>query len=214
MKLLGLRKARWGISMTEYLIIMGIVAIAAILIVGLYGKQIKAAFASSTGAIAGSSMANADESNSSAVKADEMGTFAGTGQSTPSGSAASSGSSGSATSGSAASSESFGSSTPSGSAGSAGSAGPSGSSASSELSTPSGSAMPSASSASSGLTRPSGSSASFGSAPPSGLSTPSENAGGGYSAHSLSWLWLIVVLLIIGLAVYCLACYTTLKHRK
>jgi pilus assembly protein Flp/PilA len=53
MKLLGLRKTRWGIAMTEYLIILGIVAIAAIAIIGVFGKQIKQAFNSSTAAMAG-----------------------------------------------------------------------------------------------------------------------------------------------------------------
>jgi len=39
--------------MTEYLIILAVVAIAAILIVGLFGQQIKSVFSKSTGSMAG-----------------------------------------------------------------------------------------------------------------------------------------------------------------
>jgi Flp pilus assembly pilin Flp len=42
-----------GIAMTEYLIILGIVAIAAIAIVGLFGQQIKTVFARSTSTLGG-----------------------------------------------------------------------------------------------------------------------------------------------------------------
>ena len=75
MKLSGIKKSRWGIAMTEYLIILGIVAIAAIAIVGLFGKQIKQAFTSSTGAMAGTSVKNTDVHSSAAVVRDNMGTF-------------------------------------------------------------------------------------------------------------------------------------------
>jgi pilus assembly protein Flp/PilA len=64
-----------GIAMTEYLIILAIVAIAAIAVVGIFGKQIKSAFTSSTGAMAGTSMKNSNMAKSSAVKTDTMGTF-------------------------------------------------------------------------------------------------------------------------------------------
>jgi len=56
MKLSGIiRKTRWGIAMTEYLIILGIVAIAAIAIVSVFGSRIKNAFANSASAMAGTS---------------------------------------------------------------------------------------------------------------------------------------------------------------
>jgi len=78
MKLLGLRKTRWGIAMTEYLIILGIVAIAAIAIVGLFGKQIKSVFTRSNGALTGQALA-ADSAtvtaSQSATKTDDMGSF-------------------------------------------------------------------------------------------------------------------------------------------
>jgi Flp pilus assembly pilin Flp len=50
-----------AIAMTEYLIILGIVAIAAIAIVGIFGKQIKNTFYRSTSTLGGtdSSAANA-----------------------------------------------------------------------------------------------------------------------------------------------------------
>ena len=75
MKLSGLKKTRWGIAMTEYLIILGIVAIAAIAIVGIFGKQIKQAFTSSTAAMAGTSLKNSNAAKQSQVGADTMGTF-------------------------------------------------------------------------------------------------------------------------------------------
>jgi Flp pilus assembly pilin Flp len=61
--------------MTEYLIILSIVAVAAIAVVGLFGKQIKQAFTSNTAAMAGTSVANTDQHKDSDVKADDMGTF-------------------------------------------------------------------------------------------------------------------------------------------
>ena len=42
-----------GIAMTEYLIILAVVAIAAITITALFGKQIKAVFSNSTAALQG-----------------------------------------------------------------------------------------------------------------------------------------------------------------
>jgi Flp pilus assembly pilin Flp len=55
MKLVNKRtKATRGIAMTEYLIILGIVAIAAIAIVGLFGQQIKQVFYRSTSTLGGS----------------------------------------------------------------------------------------------------------------------------------------------------------------
>lgn len=82
MKLLPkMRKFRWGIAMTEYLIILGIVAIAAIAIVGLFGKQIKNTFYRSTSTLGGTdaNAANAStitgSSSSESSKTDSMGNF-------------------------------------------------------------------------------------------------------------------------------------------
>jgi Flp pilus assembly pilin Flp len=73
-----LKKSRMGIAMTEYLIILGIVAIAAIAVIGLFGKQIKSVFTRSNEAMVGST-AGADSTtataSSTATKADNMGTF-------------------------------------------------------------------------------------------------------------------------------------------
>ena len=69
---------RRGIAMTEYLIILGVVAIAAILVVGLFGKQIKSVFTRSNAALVGQTQgadtatAQASQSN---TKQDNMGTF-------------------------------------------------------------------------------------------------------------------------------------------
>lgn len=52
MRLLGLRKKK-GQGMTEYIIIVGLIALSAIVIVALFGKQIKAQFAGMTGAMSG-----------------------------------------------------------------------------------------------------------------------------------------------------------------
>ena len=82
MKLSGLiRKTRWGIAMTEYLIILGIVAIAAIAIVGLFGKQIKETFSRTTSALAGTdkgdgaAKANTGKANTEAGKTDTLSDF-------------------------------------------------------------------------------------------------------------------------------------------
>lgn len=83
MKLLGLNKTRWGIAMTEYLILLGIVAIAAILVVTLFGSSIKATFSKSTSALSGVNDtkangvtdANTKASDTDAAKKDDMGTF-------------------------------------------------------------------------------------------------------------------------------------------
>ncbi len=78
MKSLPTKTARRGIAMTEYLIILAIVAVAAIAVVGLFGKQIKSAFTRSNSALAGkveaADTATADKSKSDTV-ADHMGTF-------------------------------------------------------------------------------------------------------------------------------------------
>jgi Flp pilus assembly pilin Flp len=69
---------RRGIAMTEYLIILAIVAVAAIAVVGLFGKQIKSTFTRSNKALVGTAeaadTATADKSKSDTVQ-DTMGTF-------------------------------------------------------------------------------------------------------------------------------------------
>ena len=72
------RKNLRGIAMTEYLIILGIVAIAAIAIVGLFGQQIKSVFTRSNGALTGQALSantSAVSASQSAATADNMGTF-------------------------------------------------------------------------------------------------------------------------------------------
>jgi Flp pilus assembly pilin Flp len=71
------RKA--GQGMTEYIIILAIIAIGAILIIGLFGKQIKAGFGKSTAAMKGD-QAGADavedaNVDANAMKQNDMGTF-------------------------------------------------------------------------------------------------------------------------------------------
>lgn len=46
-------KRRKGQGMTEYIIIVGLIALSAIVVVALFGKQIKQQFASMTGALGG-----------------------------------------------------------------------------------------------------------------------------------------------------------------
>jgi heme/copper-type cytochrome/quinol oxidase subunit 2 len=33
-------------------------------------------------------------------------------------------------------------------------------------------------------------------------------------SHSISWMWLVVVLLVVGLVIYCLAGYFAVKVKK
>lgn len=75
MQLIKKDQNRRGIAMTEYLIILAIVAIAAIAVVGLFGKQIKSAFTSSTDAMAGESTANESSADTSKNTQDDMGSF-------------------------------------------------------------------------------------------------------------------------------------------
>jgi pilus assembly protein Flp/PilA len=49
-----------GQGMSEYLIIVALIAVAAIGVVSVFGKDIRALFAASTGALAGDSVAKAD----------------------------------------------------------------------------------------------------------------------------------------------------------
>ena len=71
MKMLVRRQNRSGIAMTEYLIILAVVAIAAILIVGLFGQQIKSVFSKSTGAMAGVSEAGDDQNANAQTQSKE-----------------------------------------------------------------------------------------------------------------------------------------------
>ena len=76
MKLLARFNNRRGLAMTEYLIILAIVAIAAIAVVGLFGKQIKAVFVRSTGALAGKQVENKnDDKLEDKIKQVDMGSF-------------------------------------------------------------------------------------------------------------------------------------------
>jgi Flp pilus assembly pilin Flp len=80
MKIVTQKRALHGIAMTEYLIILAVVAVAAILIVGLFGQQIKNVFSENTSALAGVSTGNTTATSiagnaSGAVKQDNMGTF-------------------------------------------------------------------------------------------------------------------------------------------
>ena len=65
--------------MTEYLIILAVVAVAAILIVGLFGAQIKNVFSENTSALAGTATTGQASTisgdASAAVRQDNMGTF-------------------------------------------------------------------------------------------------------------------------------------------
>jgi Flp pilus assembly pilin Flp len=47
------KNSKLGIAMTEYLIILGVVAVAAILVVGLFGKQVKSVFTRNNAALTG-----------------------------------------------------------------------------------------------------------------------------------------------------------------
>ena len=52
MRLLGIKRKK-GQGMTEYIIIVGLIALSAIVIVALFGKQIKAQFSGMTTALSG-----------------------------------------------------------------------------------------------------------------------------------------------------------------
>jgi Flp pilus assembly pilin Flp len=82
MKIVTQKRALSGIAMTEYLIILAVVAVAAILIVGLFGQQIKNVFSENTSALAGqttgqseASTIAASASGAAASGQDNMGTF-------------------------------------------------------------------------------------------------------------------------------------------
>ncbi len=50
------KNSKLGIAMTEYLIILGVVAVAAILVVGLFGKQVKSVFTRNNAALTGQTL--------------------------------------------------------------------------------------------------------------------------------------------------------------
>ena len=78
MKLISTKSTRRGIAMTEYLIILAIVAIACIAVVGLFGKQVKSTFTRSNQAMVGT-VGKADTATATSSKtkttAQDMGTF-------------------------------------------------------------------------------------------------------------------------------------------
>src|ERR1044071_7204989 len=51
------KSSRLGIAMTEYLIILGVVAVAASRVVGLFGKQVKSVFPRNNAALTGQTIA-------------------------------------------------------------------------------------------------------------------------------------------------------------
>jgi pilus assembly protein Flp/PilA len=73
------KKRKAGQGMTEYIIILAIIAIGAILIIGIFGKQIKATFGKSTAAMQGKSKDDAKIEDatvtSDSMKQNDMGTF-------------------------------------------------------------------------------------------------------------------------------------------
>ena len=69
-----LRRKR-GQGMTEYIIIIAIVAIGAILIVGIFGKQIKSTFGRISKALSGKEERAKNPNISDAGKRDDMGDF-------------------------------------------------------------------------------------------------------------------------------------------
>ena len=80
MKLFTTKAYRRGLAMTEYLIILAIVAIAAIVFVSVFGKQVKNAFARSSQAMAGEQAVEVDKASANklkdyAGKGESMGTF-------------------------------------------------------------------------------------------------------------------------------------------
>jgi Flp pilus assembly pilin Flp len=69
---------RRAIAMTEYLIILAVVAIAAIAIVGLFGNEIKTTFAKITGSMAGTQSSASDvnaAADSAAAVSNSMNNF-------------------------------------------------------------------------------------------------------------------------------------------
>ncbi len=74
------RRRKSGQGMTEYIIIVAIIAVGAILIIGLFGKQIKSSFGKSTSALAGTELGDANDAtegdiNDASTKQNDMGTF-------------------------------------------------------------------------------------------------------------------------------------------
>ena len=68
-------KRKSGQGMTEYIIIIAIIAIGAILIVGLFGQQIKEVFTGMGGALAGSDDKSGEIEMEDKANKETMGTF-------------------------------------------------------------------------------------------------------------------------------------------
>ena len=68
------RKIR-GQGMTEYIIIVALIAIAAIGVITLFGDNIRALFSTSATALAGSTSASTDSNESKGVKKGNLKTF-------------------------------------------------------------------------------------------------------------------------------------------
>ena len=72
----GTRGHKRGQGMTEYIIVIAIIAIGAIAIIGLFGKQIKHAFRRMGGAVDGQTVkSQGDIMDKESVKQDSMNTF-------------------------------------------------------------------------------------------------------------------------------------------
>ena len=79
MKLISTKSSRRGIAMTEYLIMLAIVAVAAIAVVSFFGKQVKSTFNRSNQALIGEVIASdsgtAGKSKTTSEKNQNFGTF-------------------------------------------------------------------------------------------------------------------------------------------
>ncbi len=74
------KHSKLGIAMTEYLIILGVIAVAAILVVGLFGKQVKQVFTRNNAALTGQTLGTKDAdatvtASTGASVQDNMGSF-------------------------------------------------------------------------------------------------------------------------------------------
>lgn len=69
------RKSR-GQGMTEYIIIVALIAIAAIAVVTLFGDNVRQLFAASSGALTGADQTNGAQTASQSIKKRNLTTFA------------------------------------------------------------------------------------------------------------------------------------------
>jgi len=239
-------------GMTEYLIILAIVAIAAVLVVALFGKQIKGTFTSSTGAIGGTSEANPDFQSSSLVKSDTMGSFNGSSGGSTTSSGGGSGGSGNGSGGSGSGSGNSGNDP----AGSIGGATTSGGNSTSPNSGDGGSSRGAATSGGGAMVSDANASGTGGSTTVSGKNSGSSKGGAGgnssggpasaatVGAQSQSgaspaksddivfpirenspkpglveyiqsnFLLVVLILIAVGLGLYCASTYLTLKKKQ